>query len=45
MSANSRDRRLAGLLAALLLAAGVAAAPARLAPDGHFVAQTHALRA
>lgn len=45
MSASSLDRRVAGLLAALLLAAGVAAAPARLASDGHVVAQTHALRA
>ena len=45
MSASSLDRRVAGLVAALLLAAGVAAAPAQLAPDGQTVAQTHALRA
>jgi hypothetical protein len=45
MSAISLDRRVAGLLAALLLALGVAAAPAQIASEGHVVAQTHALRA
>ena len=44
MSAISLDRRVAGLLAALLLALGVAA-PAQIASEGHVVAQTHALRA
>jgi hypothetical protein len=39
------DRRIAGLLAALCLALGVAAAPAQLAADHQVVAQTHALRA
>jgi hypothetical protein len=45
MSAISLDRRMAGLLAAVLLALGIAAAPAQLAGDHQVVAQTHALRA
>ena len=36
------DRRIAGLLAAMLLAIGVAAAPAQLASQGTAVAHTHA---
>jgi hypothetical protein len=40
----SLDRRLAGLLVTLLLAIGVAAAPARDAGRGD-IAQTHAARA
>jgi hypothetical protein len=45
MSASSLDRRVAGLLAVLFLALGIAAAPAQLAVDHQLVAQTHALRA
>jgi hypothetical protein len=40
MSIRSLDRRVAGLLAAALLALGVAVAPAQLASD--VVAHTHA---
>ena len=43
MSASLIDRRLAGLLVSLLLAAGAAAAPATLATNGD-AAQTHALQ-
>ena len=43
MSASLIDRRLAGLLVSLLLAAGVVAAPATLATHGD-AAQTHALQ-
>jgi hypothetical protein len=42
MSATALDRRIAGLLAATLLALAVAAAPAQLTTDDHVVAQTHA---
>jgi hypothetical protein len=45
MSAISLNRRVAGLLVALVLTLGVAAAPAQLASHGKLVAQTHALRA
>jgi len=41
MSTSAIDRRLAGLLVSLLLALGVAAAPAQLA-SGPDTAQTHA---
>ena len=37
------DRRTAALFAAILLALGIAAAPAELAPHGTAVAHTHAL--
>jgi len=45
MSAIPFDRRLAGLVAALLLALGIAAGPAQVASDasaGGAIAQTHA---
>ena len=42
MSAFQLDRRVAGLLVAMLLALGVAAAPAHLTTDGRVIAQTHA---
>jgi hypothetical protein len=45
MTTLTHYRHIAGLLAALLLALGLAAAPAPLATDSHVVAQTHALRA
>jgi hypothetical protein len=45
MSALSLNRRVAGLLIALVLTLGVAAAPAQLVSHGELVAQTHALRA
>lgn len=44
MNGSLIDRRLAGLLAALLLALGVAAAPAQHGGSGD-VAQTHAAHA
>jgi hypothetical protein len=44
MTASWLDRRIAGLVVALLLAIGVAAAPAQLDSGGD-VAQTHARRA